>query len=789
MQIKRAAVLGAGVMGANIAAHLANSGLEVVLLDIVPKELNEAETSKGLTLESPEVRNRFATAGLHGSIKGRGFYSADYTRQMTIGNFEDDIALLQECDWVVEVVLENMEIKKSLFIEKVVPNLKKGAILTTNTSGLSVNEMAEVLPEEVRKNFLVTHYFNPPRYMRLLELVGSKYTAPATMEFMTEFCSRRLGKGIVIGKDTPNFIANRIGVFSMCNGMHHMEEMGLSAQQVDAISGPATARPGSALCKLFDLVGIDTLGLVAANTYRLVTEDEDRANFDLPKFVKDMVANGLIGRKAGKGFYRREKDGATFCYDYRTGEYQPSEKVAFASVAETKKFSTPGEKLKAALSGDDEAAKFAWNNVRDTLLYAVKRIPEISDDIVNVDKAMKWGFSWSLGPFEMLDALGVEEFVKRVEADGLVVPEALKNVKSFYRFEGTNQSAWDLVEGTYKDITVTPGSIQLDTSRRAGMVVDGNSDASIFDLGDGVFGLEFHTKMNAIDMGILTMIEKAVERAEKEGIGLLVGNQGRAYSAGANLAKFATFIKEKSFVNIEEIILAFQTSLMAMKYAAVPVVAAPFGLALGGGCEVTLHASAVTAHAETNMGLVEIGVGLVPAGGGTKEMALRAIQTATPCNADVLPFLRKNFDNILSAKVSSSAADLVSMGLLREKDAICMDIDNLLADAKQKVVGLAKTFRQGRPLDSVIAPGRRVAAELKDQMKSMVDAGSITAYESEIGGYVADIMTGGNVEAGVQVTEQDFLDLERETFLRLCGQQKTLERIEHMLKRGKVLRN
>jgi 3-hydroxyacyl-CoA dehydrogenase len=419
----------------------------------------------------------------------------------------------------------------------------------------------------------------------------------------------------------------------------------------------------------------------------------------------------------------------------------------------------------------------------------VKRIPEIADDIVNVDNAMKWGFSWSLGPFEMLDALGVGEFVKRVEADGLVVPDTLKNVERFYRLEGDSQSAWDLVEGEYKDIAVKPGTIQLDTFRRAGKVVDGNSDASLFDLGDGVFGLEFHTKMNAIDMGILTMIEKAVGRVEKEGIGLLVANQGRAYSAGANLAKFASFIKEKSFANIEEIINAFQTSLMAMKYAAVPVVAAPYGLALGGGCEVTLHASVVTAHAETNMGLVEIGVGLVPAGGGTKEMAIRAIETAAPCNADVLPFLRKNFENILSAKVSSSAADLYSMGLLRESDAICMDIDNLLADAKQKVVGLATTFRQGRPLDGIKAPGRGVAAELKDQMESMVTAGSITEYESEIGGYVAGIMSGGDVEAGALVTEQDFLDLERETFLRLCGQQKTLERIEHMLQKGKVLRN
>jgi 3-hydroxyacyl-CoA dehydrogenase len=788
-QIKRAAVLGAGVMGANIAAHLANAGLEVLLLDMVPRELNDAEKAKGLTLESAAVRNRFATAGLQGSIKGRGFYHKDYAGQVTVGNFDDDIAKLNDCDWVVEVVIENLEIKKGLFIDKVVPNLKEGAILTSNTSGLSVNTMAEVLPESVRKNFLVTHFFNPPRYMRLLELVASEYTDPAVMEFMTEFCGRRLGKGVVICKDTPNFIANRIGVFSMCNGMHHMQQMGLSAEEVDAISGPATARPSSALCKLFDLVGIDTLAMVAENTYNLTEGDEDRDTFILPEFVTKMVADGLTGRKAQQGFYRREKDKSTSCYDYTSGEFKPAQKPVFDSVKATKKASSPGEKLKAALSVDDAAAQFAWCNLRDTLLYTVKRIPEIADDIVNVDNAVKWGFGWSLGPFEMLDAYGVADFIKRVEADGLTVPEAMKQVESFYRYEGASQLAWDLVAGEYRALPVKSGSIQLDSLKRAGKVVESNSDASIYDLGDGVFGLEFHSKMNAIDLDILNMIARAVELAETQGVGLVVANQGKVFSAGANLAKFAANIKEKNFAAIDEIIVAFQTSLMALKYSAVPVVAAPFNLALGGGCEVTLHADAVTAHAETNMGLVEIGVGLIPAGGGTKEMALRAIDQAGPYRAEVLPFIQKHFQNILTAKVSTSAADLYGMGLMRERDSVTMDIDNLIADAKQKVLSLAGNYRQKQPLTKLKAPGRSIAAALKAQVWNMVEGGFATEFELEIASMVADIMCGGDVPGGTLITEQYLLDLEREAFMKLCAHPKTLERIEHMLKNGKALRN
>lgn len=788
-QIKQAAVLGAGVMGAGIAAHLANAGLKVLLLDMVPREITESEKAKGMTLQSTVVRNRLADTGLQGVLKGHGFYQDNLVQQVTTGNFDDDITRLQDCDWVIEAVIENMAIKKKLFQEKVVANLKPGAILSSNTSGLSINEMAEPLPEELRKNFMVTHFFNPPRAMRLLELVPSKYTDPAVFHGLAQFCSRRLGKGIVFGKDTPNFIANRIGVFSMCNGIHHMARMGLSVEDVDAVSGPATARPRSALCKLFDLVGIDTMKLVADNSYRLLPNDEDREMFRLPGFVAEMVEKGLIGRKAKQGFYRRTVDGASLSFDYASGSYQPTQKRPIDALDAAGKCATPEEKLKTVLAGDDPVARFAWCNLRDTLLYTVKCIPEIADDIVNVDNAMKWGFNWSLGPFEMLDALGVQDFVKHVEADGLAVPEALKNLESFYTFPGTTRLSWDLVTGEFREIHQKKGLINLPLLRRSGSVVEKNDDASLHDLADGVFCLEFHSKMNSIDMTTLEMVGKAIARAEREGIGLVIGNHGRAFSVGANLAKFAAAIESGRFAEIDAIIKAFQTNLMAMKYSAVPVVAAPFNMTLGGGCEVTLHADAINAHAETNMGLVEIGVGLIPAGGGTKEMALRAIELAVPYQAEILPFIEKHFLNIALARVSTSADELFAMGLMRRGDAVTMDIDNLITDAKQKVISLAGNYRQKQPRESIVAPGRTIAAALKNRLRENMAGGLPTEYDLELAGHVADIMTGGDVSAGTLISESHLLELERQTFLQLCGNGKTLARIKHMLKVGKVLRN
>lgn len=786
-KIKRVAVLGAGVMGANIAAHLANAGLKVLLLDMVPRELTKEEDAKGLTLASPAVRNRFAVLGVEGAVKGKGVYLKKYAALIETGNFDDHMEKISTCDWVIEVVVENLAIKTELLTGKVIKHLSPGTILSTNTSGLSVNELAKVLPAELRRNFLATHFFNPPRYMRLLELVPCLETDPVVLTSVAEFCRRRLGKGIVYGKDTPNFIGNRIGVFTMFNAMRHMTELGMTVEEVDAVAGPAMVRPKSAIFRTCDLVGNDTLVHIGRNTYESLPNDEQRETFLIPEFLNEMIAKGLYGNKVKQGFFKKEKSGISY-YDYVSGEYKPAANPKFASVAAAKGGSAV-KRLQAVVNGDDTAGHFAWRNLRDTLIYTIRRMPEIADDIVNVDNAMKWGFSWELGPFEMLDALGVGDFIARAEADGVEVPAILKQVASFYKFEEGRKFVWDLEAGAYREIVLPPTQINLDILKRSGKVVESSTDASIYDLGDGVFGLEFHSKMNALDDDILEMIAKSVSRAENEGVGLVIGNQGQVFSAGANLAKVAAAIRNGDFDSIDRMILALHTSLMAVKYSHVPVVAAPFNMALGGGCEVALHADAINAHAETYMGLVEIGVGLLPAGGGTKEMALRAISLADQFRGDVSPFIAKLYNNIIMAKVSGSAAELAEMGMLRDCDGITMDIGSLIADAKRRVLAMAATYRPGLPLENLKAPGRNVASALKNQVWNMMAGGFATEYEVEIGNLIAEVITGGDVPTGTLISEQHLLDLEREAFLSLCGRPKTLERIEHMLKTGKALRN
>ncbi len=793
-QLNRVALLGAGVMGSTIVAHLANSGLEVLLLDMVPQVLTEEEKAKGLTLESPEVRNRFAAKGLENAVKAKpaAFYLKNYAGLVEVGNFDDDIGKIKDCDWVVEVVVENMEIKKKLLSEKVVPNLAEGTILSTNTSGLSVNEMAQVLPRSVRRNFILTHFFNPPRYMRLLEIAPCRDTDPEVVSFMADFISRRLGKGVVYAKDTPNFIGNRIGVYAMFNSIRHMLEMGFTVEEVDAVAGPATARPKSAAFRTADLVGIDTIVHIAHNTYQLLTGDEERDIFKVPDFLAGMVEGGLLGNKAKKGFYRKEKTAEgknIFFYDYKTGEYKPIAKPKFASIQASKQIDDPTLRLKTVVTGRDKAAEFAWKNLRDTLIYAVKRIPEIADDVVNVDNAMKWGFNWEIGPFEMLDALGVKYFVERAEKDGVAVPEALKRVECFYKVEGDRKYFYDLSTGEYREVSFPPGQIRLEILRQTGGVVEKSAGCSVVDLGEGVFCLEFHSKMNAIGGDILAMTHKAIRRAEQEGVGLVLGNRGANFSVGANLMMLAVAMAEGAFEDIDLMVRAFQKATMGLKYARVPVVAAPFNMTLGGGCEFSLHADAINAHAETYMGLVEMGVGLLPAGGGTKEMAVRAIGMAEKYGTDVSPYIFKFFQNIGMAKVSFSAAELCGLGYMREGDAITMNFDNLLADAKQKVVALARNYRPQKPLENLKAPGRSDAASMKSQLWNLKMGGFATEYEAEIGGIIADVITGGNVPTGTLISERYLLDLEREAFLRLCGNKKTAERIQHMLKKGKPLRN
>ena len=793
-QINRAAVLGAGVMGATIAAHLANAGVEVLMLDIVPRELNEQEAAKGLTLESPAVRNRIAANGLQGLIKMKPapLYLPEYLGLIQVGNLEDDLAKLATCDWIVEVVVEYMPIKLEL-LQKIAPHISATAVLSTNTSGLSVNEMARVLPDDLKKRFLVTHFFNPPRYMRLMEIVPCRETDPQVVQDLADFLATRTGKGIVYGKDTVNFIANRIGVYAIYKGIQHMMDLGMTVEEVDAMAGPVTARPKSAAFRTADLVGLDTLAHVGTNTYNLAPNDEEREVFKLPPFMAKMIENKQLGNKTRQGFYTKKTvDGRKeiLYFDYTTGEYKPIARPKYPSALLVKQIDDPGQKVKTVLGARDTGAEFAWRSIRDTLIYAVNRIPEIADDVVNVDNAMRWGFNWEIGPFEMLDAIGVRSFVKRAEADGVKVPEQLKKVESFYRYgESGRKEFYDFATEGYLPVPVKPGQIRLEILKKAGRVVEKTANCSVVDLGDGVFGFEFHSKMNAISGDILAMTHKAVKRAEQEGVGLVIGNHGANFSVGANLMMLAVAIAEGAYDDINMTIRSFQKATMAVKYAKVPVVAAPFNMALGGGCEFCLHADAVNAYAETYMGLVEIGVGLLPAGGGTKEMCLRAVELAQQFNTDPQPFIFKYFEQIASAKVSMGAAELFNMGYLRRGDSITMDIDRLIADAKQKVLALAVNYRPRLPAVNIPAPGRGIAASIKSQLWNMMMGKFITEYELEMGTLIAQIICGGDVTAGTLVTEDYLLQLEREGFLKLCGNKKTVERIQHMLKKGKALRN
>ena len=771
--ISKVAVLGSGVMGGTIAAHLANAGLRVLLLDVAPTAT--------------------AAAGLERvkQAKPAAFFTPAEAALVEVGNFDDDLPRLRECDWVIEVVLEDLAVKERLF-DRVAPHLREEAVLSTNTSGLSVRAMARVLPEEVRRRFLVTHFFNPPRYLRLVEVVPCDETDPAVAAALAGFIHRRLGKGIVHAKDTPNFVANRIGVFALCNVVKHMLALEMTVEEADAAAGPATARPRSAAFRTADLVGLDTLLHVADNSYRLLERDEEREVFRLPAFLRDMVQQGLRGNKTKAGFFKKEKSEAgkvELFWDHRAGRYEPLRKPRFASVEAAKGLDDPGARLRAVLAGTDQAAELAWRNLRDTLLYAFRRVPEIADDVVNVDRAMRWGFNWELGPFEMLDAIGPREFVARARADGVEVPEALARVERFYRVEGGREEYLDLVHGGWREVPRPHGQIDLGLVTRAGGVVERNAGASILDLGDGVFCLQLHSKMNAIGGGTLSMVHRALRRAEEEGQGLVLDGAGPNFSAGANLAMLLVAMAEGALDEVAVTVRAFQRATMALKYARVPVVAAPHGMALAGGCELCLHATAVNPLAETYMGLVEVGVGLIPAGGGTKELAVRAIRLAERWEADVQPFVVKSFTNIATAKVSTSAAELGPMGYLREGDAITLGPDQLLADAKAKVLALAANFRPGRPATDLRAPGRGVAASIGTQLWNMRMGGFVTEFEEKLGKKIAGVITGGDVAAGTVITEQWLLDLEREAFLSMCGERKTVERIQHMLKKGKPLRN
>ncbi len=799
-KIRRVAVLGSGVMGSGIAAHLANAGIPCLMLDILPPAPTEEDRKKGLTESSPAYRNKVAARGLETIRKSRPalLYSAKDLGLISIGNFEDDLGKALSCDWVVEVVVENLEIKRALY-ERIEMLWKPGTVVSSNTSGISISRRMEGRGPEFRRHFLVTHFFNPVRYMKLLELVGGEDTDPDLLRGMAEFGERRLGKGIVFAKDTPNFIGNRIGIYAMMHAMHAMVADGLSIEEVDRILGPALGRPKSAAYGTADLVGLDTLLHVSDNVYRNLPDDPAREEFLPPPFVNDMAKRGWIGRKAGGGFYRMEGKGEQkkkLVLDYGTMDYRPAEKVSFPSLDAAKGEEDAGARIRKVISGEDRASAYAWKILSDTLLYSAARIPEISGDIVNIDRAMKWGYNWTLGPFETWDAIGVADSVGRMRKEGKEIPAWVAKMldggaPSFYRSREGAAEFFDPASGSYRPVPVSHDVVFLPSLAERNRVVRRNPGAALYDIGDGVLCLEFRTKMNTIDGDIVAMLNQGVDLAEKEFEGLVIANHAENFCVGANIMLILMAARNGDFQGIERMVRELQDAVMRLRHSEKPVVAAPAGMALGGGAEICMGADRIRAAAETYMGLVEVGVGLLPAGGGTKEMVLRHLDGIPDgIAADPLPFLRKAFETVGMAKVATSAKEARELGFLRPWDRISIQRDYLIQEAKDTVLAMnLEGYEAPRPRTDIALPGRSEFSSFAYGLYAMRAAGHISEHDEKIGKKIAFVMTGGDVPGGTRLSEQDLLDLEREAFLSLCGEDKTLERIQHMLMKGKPLRN
>jgi len=800
-------------MGARVAAHLANAGVPCYLLDIVPNELTKDEAAKGLTLQSPAVRNRIVTAGLEAAKKSRpaAFFHADGARRITTGNFDDNLAWCGEVDWIVEAVAERLDIKRSLF-ERVEKFRKPGTIVTTNTSGLPIHIIAEGRSEDFQQHWAGTHFFNPPRYMKLVELIAGPKTKSEVLETLGEFCDRRLGKGVVVAKDSPNFIANRIGTFSMLNVLRLMGELDMTIEEIDACTGPAVGWPKSATFRTVDLVGLDVLVHVVRNIYDNAVDDEMRDRYVVPPLLEEMMKRGWLGEKTGGGFYKKTKgEGGKeiLTLDWKTMEYRTKQKAKFGSLEAGKQMEDTRERLKTLLAGKDKASQFLWGSISEMCLYAAWRVPEIADRIVEVDRAMKWGFAWELGPFEIWDAVGVETMARRLEAEGRALPpivtEALKpGKKSFYGTMnvGTPECTtvyFDFPTGVYLPVEEPQGVIILKAEKDRGKVVEQNPGANLIDLGDGVLCCEFTSKMNAIGADTIMMLRKGVERLQTDFDAMVIANQAANFSVGANLMLVMMAIQEQEWDDIHMMVRAFQNANMALKYAPKPVVAAPQGMALGGGCEISIHATRVHAAAELYMGLVEAGVGLIPAGGGTKEMVVRANEAAGvgpgfgPASAekdlDLFHALRPVFENIAMAKVSMSAEEARGLGYLRATDPIAMNRDRLIADAKQTALGLVRAGYRPPAPPEVRVLGEQFLALAKLAVHMLVRGEFASEYDAHVAKKLAWILAGGNISAPQTVSEQYLLDLEREAFVSLCGERKTIERISHILKTGKPLRN
>jgi 3-hydroxyacyl-CoA dehydrogenase len=771
MSIKKVAVLGAGTMGSQIAAHLANASIPCLLYDL-----------PGLAGAGIDRLKKMDPAPL---------FDPALVSLIEPLEFGADFQKLKQADWIIEAIVENLDTKKEL-LRAVQPHMRADAIVTSNTSGIPLAVIAAEMPENFRARWFGTHFFNPPRYLKLLELIPTNETNPDVVAAIAEFGDHILGKGIVYAKDTPNFISNRLATFGALFTLKLMLEEDYTIEEVDALTGPIVGRPKTATFRLFDLVGIDVLGLVAKNLYRAVPDDEQRELFKLPVFLENVLEKKWFGNKSGQGFYK--KSGKEIqVLDPAMMEYRAQKKAVFPAVEMVRSMDNPLERISNLIRSKERAGSFVWKTLSAFLAYAAKRIPEISDDIVNIDNSMKWGFSWSHGPFEIWDAIGLSGSVKRMKEEGLKLPAWLdvllqQTSPSFYKLDNGVRHFWDITNNSYKPVPQKEGILFLDAWKQKQGVIKKNAGASILDLGDGVLCLEFHSKMNSIGADTIQMARTAVDLLDKGYEGLVIANQGEHFSAGANLMLLLLEAQEGNWDELNIAIKAFQQMTMSFRYSSKPVVAAPFSLALGGGCEVCLGSDAVHSAAEVYTGLVELGAGLIPAGGGTKEMLARQM-SKVPQGGDPLPFLRKAFESIALGKVSRSALEARKLGYFEESDTFSMNTDRLIQDAKNVVLRLSQGYRRPQPRRDILLTGRAGFAYLQMGVYLMKEAGYISEYDSKLAEKLCWILTGGDLTESTRVDEQFVLDLEREAFLSLLGERKTQERIQHLLKTGKPLRN
>ncbi|GAB2763038.1 3-hydroxyacyl-CoA dehydrogenase/enoyl-CoA hydratase family protein [Rhabdobacter roseus] len=797
--IRKVAVLGSGIMGSRIACHFANIGVNVLLLDIVPKEPNDTEQAKGWTLEHPAVRNRIVNESFQSTLKASpaALYRPSFASRIKLGNFEDNLKEIKDYDWIIEVVVERLDIKKSLF-EKVEALRKPGTLVTSNTSGIPIKLMSEGRSDDFQKHFCGTHFFNPPRYLRLLEIIPGPQTDPAVVDFLMHYGDLFLGKTTVLSKDTPGFIANRLGIYAMVQTIRAAEEIGLSVEEVDKLTGPVVGRPKSGTFRLSDVVGLDTTFHVAKNLYESGEgTDESREAFVAPGIMQELFNKKWLGDKTGQGFYKKVKDekgkSVILALDFKTMEYRPSEKVKFATLDSTKAIDNLSKRFGTLLEGKDKAGEFYRQTFADSFRYATFRIPEISDELYRIDQAISAGFGWQLGLFETWDAIGLKKMVGIMEEldkkPAAWVYDMLEaGHESFYKVKDGKRQYYDIPSKSYQAIPGQESFIIL--SNLSNQVVWKNAGATLYDLGDGILNLEFRSKMNTFGAEVIEGVQKSISLAEKDFQGLVIGNEStEAFSAGANLAMLFMFAVEQEFDEVNLMIAQFQQTMMRARYSSIPVVAAPHTLTLGGGCELNLHADKVVAHAETYMGLVEVGVGLIPAGGGTKEMAARCSDLYQSGDPE-LNILQNAFMNIAQAKVSASAHEALSMNYLQAKDAIVLNRSRLIAEAKQAALELAENgYTQPLQRSDIKVQGKTGIALFQAGIAQMRLANYISDHDAKIAGKLAYVICGGDLSYPQTVTEQYLLDLEREAFLSLCGEKKTLERMQGLLTGGKPPRN